>query len=193
MAQLCVTIGAPTLADLRERRDLAARDADLLELRLDTVADPDVAGALAGRTTPVILTCRASWEGGHFRGSEETRLRLLHDAWVGGAEYVDIELAALKDASWVEKTRGQRLIVSAHDFDGVPSDLSERHRALCATGAEVAKLAITAHGLRDVARLAALPRRSDGKQLLLAMGAPGLVTRIAPGRFGSEWTYAGDA
>ena len=52
MAQLCVTIGAPTLADLRERRDKAARDADLVELRLDTVADPDVAGALAGRTRP---------------------------------------------------------------------------------------------------------------------------------------------
>jgi 3-dehydroquinate dehydratase / shikimate dehydrogenase len=193
MAQLCVTIGAPTLADLRERRDLAAPGADLVELRLDTVADPDAAGAVAGRTRPVIVTCRASWEGGHFRGSEETRLRLLHDAWLAGAEYVDIEFAALPNAAWVKTTRGHRLIVSAHDFDGVPSDLSGRHRALCATGAEVAKLAITAHGLRDAARLATLPRRADGKQVLLAMGAPGLVTRIAPGRFGSEWTYAGDA
>ena len=127
MAQLCVTIGAPTLADLRERRDRAARDADLVELRLDTVADPDVAGALAGRTGPVIVTCRASWEGGHFRGSEQTRLRLLHEAWAMGAEYVDVEFAALESAPWVEATRGERLIVSAHDFDGVPADLAERH------------------------------------------------------------------
>jgi 3-dehydroquinate dehydratase/shikimate dehydrogenase len=193
MAQLCVTIGAPTLADLRERRDRAARDADLVELRLDTVADPDVAGALAGRTGPVIVTCRASWEGGHFRGSEQTRLQLLHEAWAMGAEYVDIEFAAFKGAPWVEATHGERLIVSAHDFDGVPGDLAERHRAICATGASVTKLAITAHGLRDVARLAALARPATGKQVLLAMGTPGLVTRIAPGRFGSAWTYAGDA
>jgi 3-dehydroquinate dehydratase/shikimate dehydrogenase len=193
MAQLCVTIGAPTLADLRERRDRAASDADLVELRLDTVADPDVAGALAGRTVPVILTCRASWEGGYFRGSEQTRLRLLQEAWALGAEYVDVEFAALKSAPWVEATRGERLVVSAHDFDGVPADLADRHRAICATGAAVTKLAITAHGLRDVARLAALSRPAVGRQVLLAMGTPGLVTRIAPGRFGSAWTYAGDA
>jgi 3-dehydroquinate dehydratase/shikimate dehydrogenase len=93
----------------------------------------------------------------------------------------------------VEATHGERLIVSAHDFDGVPADLAERHRAICATGAAVTKLAITAHGLRDVARLAALARPAAGKQVLLAMGPPGLVTRIAPGRFGSAWTYAGDA
>jgi 3-dehydroquinate dehydratase / shikimate dehydrogenase len=193
MAQLCVTIGAPTLAALRERRDAASRDADLVELRLDTVADPDVAGALAGRTCPVIVTCRASWEGGHFGGSEEARLRLLHEAWLAGAEFVDIEFAALTSAPWASATRGERLIVSAHDFDGVPPDLVERHRAICATGAAVGKLAITAHGLRDVARLAALPRPAGGRQVLLAMGTPGLVTRIAPGRFGSAWTYAGDA
>ena len=52
MAQLCVTIGAPTLAALRERRDAATRYGDLVELRLDTLADPDPAGALAGAHGP---------------------------------------------------------------------------------------------------------------------------------------------
>jgi 3-dehydroquinate dehydratase len=85
MAQLCVTIGAPTLADLRERRDKAARDADLVELRLDMVADPDVAGA--GRTDrPRDRHLPRAWEGGHFRGSEQVRLQLLHEAWALGAE-----------------------------------------------------------------------------------------------------------
>ena len=67
---------APTTAELRRRRD-AVRDADLVELRLDGVADPDVAGALAGRRLPVIVTCRPAWEGGRFGGSEEERRRLL--------------------------------------------------------------------------------------------------------------------
>ena len=49
---LCVTVTRRTMAELRRQRDAVA-DADLVELRLDTVSDPDVAGALAGRRTPV--------------------------------------------------------------------------------------------------------------------------------------------
>ena len=65
--RLCVTVTATSTAELRRRRD-AVRDADLVELRLDGVADPDVAGALAGRRLPVIVTCRPVWEGGRFAG-----------------------------------------------------------------------------------------------------------------------------
>ncbi|HEY6212851.1 MAG TPA: type I 3-dehydroquinate dehydratase, partial [Vicinamibacterales bacterium] len=71
-AKLCVTVTADTTADLRRKRDEAV-DADLIELRLDTVRDPSVPGALAGRRTPVIVTCRPTWEGGQFKGSEEER------------------------------------------------------------------------------------------------------------------------
>ena len=74
--ELCVTVTAPTMADLRRQRD-AVDDADLVELRLDKVRDPSVAGALEGRTRPVIVTCRAAWEGGGFTGSEEERHRIL--------------------------------------------------------------------------------------------------------------------
>ena len=49
-------------------------------MRLDHVDRPDVAAALAGRTGPVILTCRAAWEGGRFSGSEEERRRILEQA-----------------------------------------------------------------------------------------------------------------
>src|SRR5436190_9618152 len=73
---VCVTVTAPTMAELRRRRD-EVTDADLVELRLDTVSDPDVAGALAGRGLPVLITCRPEWEGGHFNGSEEERKGIL--------------------------------------------------------------------------------------------------------------------
>ena len=90
MSLLCVTVKAPTTVELRQQRDEVA-DADLIELRLDSVSDPNVAGALAGRDRPVIVTCRPTWEGGHFTGSEEERKRLLADALALGAEYVDLE------------------------------------------------------------------------------------------------------
>ena len=52
--RLCVTVTAATTAELRRRRD-AVRDADLVELRIDSVSDPDVAGALRDRRRPVIV------------------------------------------------------------------------------------------------------------------------------------------
>lgn len=189
MALLCVTIGAPTLALLRERRDEAARVADLVELRLDTLADPDVAGALAGRLGPVIVTCRPVWEGGHFAGSEESRLRMLHQAWLQGAEYVDIEFAAASGAVWAT---GERVIISTHDFTGVPADLATRYRAMHAAGAGVVKVAVTATKLTDTLALVPLAPPPGRTHVLLAMGRPGLVTRIVPDVFGSAWTYAGD-
>ena len=77
--QLCVTVTGRTMEELRRARD-AASNADLVELRLDLVDRPDVAGALEGRRTPVIVTCRATWEGGGFAGTEEERRRILAEA-----------------------------------------------------------------------------------------------------------------
>ncbi len=81
------------MAELRRRRDLIT-DADIVELRLDSVSDPDVAAALAGRRLPVIITCRPTWEGGGFRGSEQERRRLLEQALALGADFVDVEWRA---------------------------------------------------------------------------------------------------
>ncbi|MFI5177210.1 MAG: type I 3-dehydroquinate dehydratase, partial [Vicinamibacterales bacterium] len=72
-ALVCETVTATSMAELRAARDRAT-DADLVELRLDGVTDVDVAGALAGRRRPVIVTCRPSWEGGRWNGFEAKRL-----------------------------------------------------------------------------------------------------------------------
>ena len=83
-SQLCATVTATTMAELLERRD-AVRGADLVELRLDGVRDVDVAGALPRRPLPVIVTCRAAWQGGRLDGSEEVRTAMLERAWDLGA------------------------------------------------------------------------------------------------------------
>src|SRR6187402_3966494 len=90
---VCETIQEKTMADLRAARDRET-PADLVELRLDGVTDLDVAGALADRRLPAIVTCRAAWEGGRFDGAEETRLALLARAVDLGAEFVDVEWRA---------------------------------------------------------------------------------------------------
>ena len=177
--------------ELRAHRD-GVEGADLVELRLDHVRDPDVDGALAGRRQPVVLTCRPVWEGGRFQGSEEERRRILARALELGAEYVDVEWQAGFD-DLLRARRGRNIVLSAHDFDGVPTDLASRHRAMCATGAAVVKMAVRARRLCDMVPLLDLPEPDDGQsRVLVAMGPAGLASRLLPDRFGSCWTYAGD-
>jgi 3-dehydroquinate dehydratase/shikimate dehydrogenase len=189
---LCVTVTAPTTAALREARD-RAEHADLVELRLDTVSDPDVTGALAGRQRPVIITCRAAWEGGQFKGSEDERRRFLEQAIEQGAEFVDLEWQA-RFEDLINRTRGTRIVLSSHDFKQMPSDLPQRARAMRSTGAEVIKIAATANRLTDCLALLEVETTASRRDrtILIAMGEAGLITRVVAGRFGSAWTYAGN-
>ena len=189
---LVETVTADTTAELRQRRDRVA-DADLVELRLDTVRDPSVPGALAGRRRPVIVTCRPTWEGGHFTGSEDERRRLLTEAHTLGAEYVDVEWRARFD-DLVARGGGRRVILSAHDFGGVPDDLAARVQAMRATGAEVVKVAAATTRLSDCIPLLNVGAQAGrgGGLVLIGLGDTGIATRILARRFGSMWTYAGD-
>ena len=188
---VCVTVTAATTAELRQRRD-SVTDADLIELRLDSVSDPSAAGALAGRRMPVIITCRPVWEGGQFSGSEQERRQILADALALGAEYVDVEWRAdFQDL--VSHAGGRRIVLSTHDFTGVPDDLTQRARAMRSTGAEVIKLAVRANRLSDCIPLMELGATAgkSGGIVLVAMGPRGLASRILAQRFNSSWTYAG--
>jgi len=187
------------MSEIRRNRDAAesAGGADLVEMRLDTVDRPDAAGALEGRRRPVIVTCRAEWEGGYFKGSEEERRRILEEALAGGAEYVDIEARAGFAGDVIRERRGRGLVLSSHIFGSMPDDLESRWAALRSSGAEIAKLAVEARSLSDTLRLmtlAASAKSGEGTQdhVLIAMGDMGVASRILATRIGNAWTYAGD-
>jgi 3-dehydroquinate dehydratase/shikimate dehydrogenase len=220
---LCDVIAAPTMAELRARRAAVENagpagggGADLIELRLDTVDRPDVAGALQGRRRPVLVTCRATWEGGHFKGSEEERQRILREALETGAEYVDIEWKAQGVDRWLRPEDRPRVVLSFHDFERMPADLAGVVREMRATGAGVVKVAARAKALRDLlplleagrahaasggeASAAASASASVGaaaaagqRTVLIAMGMSGVASRILAAHFRSCWTYAGPA
>lgn len=186
-ALICETVTGADMAELRGNRDAATR-ADLVELRLDGVRGLDVAGALDGRSKPVVVTCRPSWDGGRFTGAEETRLGLLAEAVARGAEYVDVELLA----DWQRVPRGERtgLVLSFHDWKGVPADLADRVRAMRQARPAIVKVAVTAQRLSDCIRIRAAGPAESG-QVSIAMGGLGQMTRTCPWLFGSCWTYAG--
>jgi 3-dehydroquinate dehydratase/shikimate dehydrogenase len=196
-SQVCVAVTGRTMTDIRRNRDAAA-GADIVELRLDTVDQPDAAGAVEGRRCPVIVTCRAAWEGGHFTGSEEERRRILEQAVAAGAEYVDVEAMASFAGDLISARAGRGVVLSSHVYGEFPADLPERWSALSASGAEVAKLAVEARSLTDTAKLMALSQatRTSGDtargRVLIAMGDAGTASRVLSARLGNRWTYAGD-
>jgi 3-dehydroquinate dehydratase/shikimate dehydrogenase len=182
------------MAELLAARD-AATAADMVELRLDGVADLDVAGALAGSRLPVVVTCRPHWEGGRFTGSEEDRKAILRRALELGAEFVDIEWKTLHGGHPVSfndllAAHASRVVLSSHDFDGVPADLTGRVRDMRASGAAVIKVAVTAERLVDTLPLRAIGR--EGNAVVIGMGAAGVPSRLLATRFGSRWTYSGN-
>ena len=176
------------MAELIAARDTATRG-DLVELRLDSVSDVDVAQALRDRPRPVIVTVRPTWEGGLFDGSEETRRALLLQALDGGAEYVDVEWRA--GFADVIARDPRRIVISSHDFQRVPTDLAARATAMRQTGAGTIKIAIPATRLSDALPL--LPIAAEGNAVIIAMGDAGVPTRLLASRLGSRWTYSGDS
>jgi len=193
---LCETVTGDTMAQLLAARNAAA-GVDMVELRLDGVKDLDVEGALHQRRGPVIATCRPAWEGGRFDGSEDQRRAVLGRAFAAGAEYVDVEWRALQQAqggagfeALVQANRS-RVVLSSHDFTGVPGDLCTRVRAMRGTGTAVIKVAVTAARLADTLPLLDIARAGDA--VVIGMGTAGVPSRLLATRFGSRWTYGGNA
>jgi 3-dehydroquinate dehydratase / shikimate dehydrogenase len=191
MTQLCITVTGHDSEAIRHARTAAEADADLVELRLDSMAVPEAEAALAGRRKPAIVTCRPRREGGLFDGSEEERLRILARAQALGAEFVDVEWDVRLD-SFLEPRGGRGVIVSRHDFAGVPADIPALLHRLRSGGGEIAKLAVMVERASDLRPLLAAAG-ADAGSILIGMGRAGLATRVLAGRFGSRWTYAGNS
>jgi 3-dehydroquinate dehydratase/shikimate dehydrogenase len=191
MSQLCITVVGRDADAIRQARIAAEADADLVELRLDSMARPDAAAALAGRGKPAIVTCRPLREGGMFDGAEEERLRVLADADALGAEFIDLEWDAVT-APVMQARGGRGVIVSRHVFDCTPRNAAAMMDHLRGQGGEVAKLAVMTERVSDLRTLLRAVR-PDRASVVIGMGSGGAVTRILAARYGSRWTYAGQA
>ena len=53
----------------------------------------------------------------------------------------------------MKEKAGRGLIVSLHDFDGMPDDLEGLYKAMCDDGADIVKLAVTPRSFADVVRI----------------------------------------
>jgi 3-dehydroquinate dehydratase/shikimate dehydrogenase len=177
---IAVALNEPTTEHARAALRAAASVADIVELRLDLMDEFDLPRLLAERPCPVVVTCRAVREGGHWDGSEEARLDVLRQAIDLGAEYVDVEADAIHQI----RERGQsRLIASSHDFSAMPADLPGLWRRLAETGADVVKVVGMAHAAGDVAPVVRMLAAADRPTIAIAMGPAGLASRVLALRY----------
>jgi len=182
MPQLAVALAAPdTAAALAAMHDAAGR-ADLVELRLDLMAEFDLPAMLADRPLPVIVTCRPPREGGRWQGSEAERLAVLRQAAALGADYVDLEWDAAHELASLDRSH-TRVILSRHDFAAMPADLAARVTSLWQAGADVVKLVGMANCLGDCTPVLRLLAEATRPTIAIAMGEHGLLTRVLAFRY----------
>ena len=158
-------------------------------------------GALAAALpdTPILATFRTTAEGGGAPLSDELYVRLVDTLAASGlAAAVDVEyrhpLAARAIAA--AHDHGVAVVASNHDFDATPpvEEIVARLAAMEEAGADVAKIAVMPRSAADVVTLLAATERryreAEIPLITMSRGAPGAVTRIGGGAFGSAATFA---
>ena len=216
MTKLVVPIFVTAAAPAITAMPLAvAAGADMVELRCDLAEASVIRQVLAARRNVklgdghlgVILTIRSAMEGGGFVGSDDTLAGLYQQAMLGpdAPELVDVELQAWRRSSAIRNiltnatgprgSPGSQLIVSNHDWTGCPPDLDAVLTAMHEVDtAVIFKLVWKAHTILDGVRALALYARhasGDARQFLcLAMGEPGVISRLLAAKFAAPFNFA---
>lgn len=174
--------------------------ADLIELRLDKLRKLEDWQRLLRGDVPIIVTNRAEREGGYFKGGERERIKPLLEATARGVACVDLELSTpeeqLNGVLISARKAGTSVLVSHHDFDGVPpaEALAATARRMDEVGCDIAKLVGFAKEPRDALRmldfLVHAPGVVDVPVVAFAMGEAGRFSRVAAPFFGSPIVYA---
>lgn len=195
---ICAAITGGNLALMEQALVPILEAVDVVEVRLDSMLEPQVEECCARMTKPLLFTNRPTWEGGAFSGSEEDRLHPLLQAVRLQAAYVDYELQA--DIGYRQRLLHQmqqsttRWIVSNHDFSATPAweDLQEILARMRASGAHIGKIVTMAHEPADVLRVLALQREAITLHFPLiafCMGEAGKISRLATLYLGGYMSY----
>jgi 3-dehydroquinate dehydratase-1/3-dehydroquinate dehydratase/shikimate dehydrogenase len=198
-AGICVSIADEQTETALEIAKQAEEQADIIEIRLDTLKQPAIDPFIAGLSKPLLFTNRPDWEGGNYKAEEAERVSFLQEAILAGAAFVDIEVKtshSLKQMLFkaIDTTK-TKLIISWHDFSGTPSsqELSDILHQQRASGAHVGKIVTMAEDYQDVLRVLNLQTEAaehDFPLIAFCMGKAGMISRMATLKLGGFMTYA---
>ncbi len=191
---ICLTLPGPTVADNLQYITSHKEDIDMVELRVDFLLENHTVSEIVTHAKqlnlPTIATCRLPVDGGKYQGSLGDRKELLTTLIKkGGIRYVDIEEG--EDIRYFQNLCNQsdvNLIVSKHDFSGIPDSLGEWMLGVSQKGC-IPKAAVTLHSTQDLAGLLAIGSSMEFPAILLGMGVYGIPSRMLYKKFGSILTF----
>lgn len=196
------TLAAST-ADLSDE-PAARRHADIVEFRLDLSAVGVDALETYEGDLPLLVTNRATWEGGKAPATADRLAELTKATTFEDVTAIDIELEALDGErehpvavdQLLERARTNdvSVVVSTHDFDGTPPRPKlETLLTRASEYGDVAKLAVTADARSDVLSLLTVTHELTKRGTTvatMAMGEPGRHSRAVAPLYGSKIGYA---
>ncbi len=171
---------------------------DILEIRADLIQkDYHKAIRKFSKIKPIIITVRAESEGGMYIPYRKQ----IYLEFIDEVDFVDIELSSLPeflDVVQIARSKGKKVILSYHSFDGRVNDreLDKLFRRAELDGGDIFKAAVFSTSYKTIVELALWARRisfknSDTLLSLMCMGHPkiSLISRIVLPVFGSKFVY----
>ena len=171
---------------------------DILEVRADYLQDKTQdAVEKFSKIKPIIFTARSEKEGGVYIPKRKD----LYFSFLDKVDFIDVELSSLpefKDVVATAKSKKKKVILSFHDFEGVPSEdvLQKKFEQCEMEGGDVFKVAVFATKTSAIVNLALFTRKLSFKKTstllcIMCMGDPkvSLLSRIVLPVFGSSFVY----
>jgi len=177
---------------LEVAKDCIIKGADILELRIDGMENPNptiVREILEEINFPTIATNRIASEGGSFKGSEEDRIQILQEC-ADIADFIDVELQTDKKLIESITDTGVKTIISYHNFKQTPSldflsDIVYQEKEI----GDIAKIAVMPNNLEDTLTILAILSHFDNT-VAISMGELGSYTRVIASKFNAPFTFA---
>ena len=197
--KIVVPIMLTELAELEKVSVSDYRTADIVEWRADFLSADEILEMAPKffekfKESKILFTLRTVREGGNIQVSEKKYLQTLQEILTYNPAYIDVEFfthgpsfAALKDFR-------DKMVLSYHNFDEVPSDLTNRLIKMHEEGTAFVKVAVMPERECDVLDLLQITRDMTleyGDHFIsMAMGDLGRLSRISGYLTGSCWTFA---
>jgi 3-dehydroquinate dehydratase/shikimate dehydrogenase len=201
MSRICVSVTGATANEMLDRAEQVSNSNPFIELRLDTLNKPQAilpklrSFTATNRHVTIIATCRRTEGGGSFVGELFEQAEILEGAAKAGSQLIDVEIESaetMRPADWKRlRASGAALILSYHDFSHTRG-LQKAFERMQRFDPEFYKIVPTARSLADnLAVLDLLKEHADSTNMIvMAMGQPGIVSRLLAARAGSAFTFA---
>jgi len=197
VGRICAVVAASSVREMAAQLRLAWRETPTVELRLDWLKSDSERRRLFAwlrrhrpRKAVLVATCRRREGGGLFADSVQDELYWLAQARAAGCLWCDLEVETLRKLprkSVRQYSLPRRILLSVHDFDGLPplNALGSRSPA----DVDAIKIAATPRTLVDSARF--LRRATKHRNCVaVPMGEVALPARLLALREGSALAYA---